>query len=171
LGKVKLLSPIDKMKTCPTCKQTYTDSELYFCLNDGEMLSATNAEPPPTVFMDAPRVTNQNWQGTQQNTNFQNQQMMPNQQFNRPVMVVGQNQTFPILSLVLGIVGLLGSCCQGGIPLGAAAIICGFLGIKNINANPQQFGGNSLAIGGIVCGIIALSISIVMLILMIISDA
>lgn len=159
------------MKTCPTCKQSYADNDLFFCLNDGEMLLDSNADNAPTIFMEAPRVTNQNWQGTQQNTNYQNQQILPNQQFNSPVLIIGQNQTLPTISLVLGIIGLLGSCCQGGIPLGLIAIICGYIGIKNINSNPQLYGGNNLAIGGIICGIIGFLISFGWLILMIISPS
>lgn len=159
------------MKTCPKCNQSYADAELYFCLNDGEMLSASNSEPPPTIFMDAPRITNQNWQGTNPNTNFQNQQLTPNQQFNSPMLVIGQNQTLPIISLVLGIIGLLSSCCWGGFPLGLIAIVCGYSGIRNINSNPQQYGGNNLAIGGIICGIVGFLVSFGMLVLIIISPA
>jgi hypothetical protein len=159
------------MKTCPACKQTYTDNELYFCLNDGEMLVAKTADTQPTIFMDAPRTTNQNWQGTPQNTNFQNRQVTPNQQFNSPVQIIGQNQTLPTISLILGIIGLLSSCCWGGFPLGLIAVILGYLGIRNVNSNPQQYGGNNLAIGGIICGIVGFLISFGMLILIIISPS
>jgi len=48
------------MKQCPTCKRTYSDSSLSFCLDDGALLSApfpTQAvggravDPPPTLAM------------------------------------------------------------------------------------------------------------------------
>ena len=48
------------MKQCPTCKRTYSDSSISFCLEDGALLSApfpTQAvggravEPPPTLVM------------------------------------------------------------------------------------------------------------------------
>src|SRR6476660_4676434 len=48
------------MKQCPTCKRTYSDSSLSFCLDDGALLSApfpTQAvggpavDPPPTLVM------------------------------------------------------------------------------------------------------------------------
>ncbi len=155
------------MKTCPKCNQTYTDAELYFCLNDGEMLVAANAEPSPTIFMDAPRITNQNWQGTNQNTNFQNQQLTPNHRFNSPMPVIGQNQTLPVISLVLGILSLF--CCYLGFPLGIIATVCGYLGIKNINSNPQLYGGNGLAIGGLICGIVGTLMGLGFIILVIIS--
>jgi Domain of unknown function (DUF4190) len=157
------------MKTCPACKQSYTDNDLNFCLNDGVMLVASNTEPPPTIFMDAPRSTNQNWQGTQQNTNFQNQQISPNQQFSQPMYMAGQNQTLPIVSLVLGILSLLLICCWGGIPFGIASIVTGYLGMRSIKSNPQLYSGNGLAIGGIVCGILSFLITFGMIILVIIT--
>ena len=51
------------MKQCPTCKRTYSDSSISFCLEDGALLSASfptqvneprSAEPPPTVKMELP---------------------------------------------------------------------------------------------------------------------
>ena len=47
------------MKICPTCRQTYTDDGLNFCLNDGAMLTAVSGQnsPPPTVFMTPPHQT------------------------------------------------------------------------------------------------------------------
>ena len=59
------------MKQCPRCSQTYSDDQLNFCLEDGELLTAYATEPPPTRYADdAPptvvlneaRVTNPaNW--------------------------------------------------------------------------------------------------------------
>jgi hypothetical protein len=47
------------MKSCPQCKQNYSDETLNFCLNDGAMLVQTfnQNQPPETVMMNAPRVT------------------------------------------------------------------------------------------------------------------
>jgi hypothetical protein len=58
------------MKSCPTCKRTYPDDNLAFCLMDGAVLSAPYdpAEPPrrpathgsmapPTEILNAPKVT------------------------------------------------------------------------------------------------------------------
>jgi len=56
------------MKQCPTCRRTYSDSTITFCLEDGSLLSAPfptadidakQAEPPPTLVMDPrePRPT------------------------------------------------------------------------------------------------------------------
>src|SRR4051812_38201305 len=60
------------MKQCPQCRQTYSDPDLNFCLDDGEMLTAfttepptgryADIEPPPTVLLNQPRVTSPtNW--------------------------------------------------------------------------------------------------------------
>jgi MFS family permease len=56
------------MKQCPTCKRTYSDSSMSFCLEDGALLSAPfptqavgvqAADPPPTLVMptDQPAPT------------------------------------------------------------------------------------------------------------------
>ena len=79
-----------------------------------------------------------------------------------------QNQTLPVVALVLGICSLLFMCCYGGIPFGGAALVLGFLGIKNANENPMQYGGRGLAIGGIVTGVISFLISIIFFIAIIV---
>jgi hypothetical protein len=99
-----------------------------------------------------PPAPDANWsnQGVGQNTPFQPP----------PISGGGQNQTLAIVSLVCGILGILLSfCCYGGIPLGIAAAIIGFLGMKNVNSNPESYGGKGMAIGGIVTGIIGFLIS------------
>jgi len=63
------------MKQCPRCKQTYSDENLNFCLEDGELLTVFGYEPPasryvdeppPTVMLNEARVTNPaNWPGSQ----------------------------------------------------------------------------------------------------------
>ena len=46
------------MKVCPRCQKTYTDDNLNFCLEDGSVLNAVNAAPPPpTNPMSEPRPT------------------------------------------------------------------------------------------------------------------
>jgi hypothetical protein len=59
------------------------------------------------------------------------------------------NQTLPIVSLVFGILSL---CCWVSPLTGIIALITGFLGMKNANSNPSQFGGKTLAIVGMVLG-------------------
>jgi len=48
------------MKICPSCRKTYHDDGLNFCLDDGSVLTVAAAEAPPTVMMQAPPPTNPN---------------------------------------------------------------------------------------------------------------
>jgi len=165
------------MKICSICNQTYVDDNLNYCLNDGGTLTAYNDDAPPTVMFDRARTTQENWGNYQQQPTWGNQplqqhQSQPpvsqNQPF-YPAQVQGQNQTLPTVALALGIFSLLFACCYGGIPFGAAALIVGFLGMKNIKDNPLEFGGRGLAIGGIVTGLIGLLFSLGLFLLVIIS--
>lgn len=45
------------MKICPTCRKTYADDNLNFCLEDGSVLTFGSNEPPATVMMSQPRPT------------------------------------------------------------------------------------------------------------------
>ena len=45
------------MKICPTCRKTYQDDNLNFCLEDGAVLTVASNEPPPTVMMGQSRPT------------------------------------------------------------------------------------------------------------------
>lgn len=45
------------MKICPTCRRTYDDDGLNFCLEDGSVLTLTSPEAAPTVVMNQPRTT------------------------------------------------------------------------------------------------------------------
>jgi hypothetical protein len=58
------------MKVCPRCQKTYTDDNLNFCLEDGSVLNAVNAAPPPPTNPIAERATQQQ----PQNWNVQPQQ-------------------------------------------------------------------------------------------------
>ncbi len=144
------------MKICPNCNQTYTDQTLNFCLNDGATLREMESEPPPTVFMDAPRKTNPNF--TDYDSNFgQQDQQIYQAPYSPPVLInPTQDQTLPIISLVLGVFCVVTICCHGGIPLGLAAVITGYLGMKNADQNPQKYGGRGMAIGGLVLGALGL---------------
>jgi len=45
------------MKICPTCRKTYADDNLNFCLEDGSVLTFSSSEPPATVMISQPRPT------------------------------------------------------------------------------------------------------------------
>lgn len=155
------------MKICPVCKQTYTDESLNFCLNDGATLNADN-DPPPTIFMDPPRSTNPNYTDFnsnfgQPNTDFNSNFGKPNQEiyqtpYSPPAVNNAQDQTLPIISLILGVVCFVLICCYGGsVPLGIGALITGYLGMKNVDQNPQKYGGKGMAIGGMILGAIGVA--------------
>ncbi len=81
---------------------------------------------------------------------WQNQEIGSNTPFQPPPAGVGSlNQTLPIISLILGIVSL---CCYISPITGTAALITGFLGMKNVKNDPANYGGKGLAIAGMVTG-------------------
>jgi hypothetical protein len=45
------------MKICPTCRRTYEDDGLNFCLEDGAVLTLAPGDAAPTVVMEQPRPT------------------------------------------------------------------------------------------------------------------
>lgn len=45
------------MKICPTCRRTYADDGLNFCLEDGSVLTLAPPDGAPTVVMEQPRPT------------------------------------------------------------------------------------------------------------------
>lgn len=78
--------------------------------------------------------------------------------FSPPAAGGGVNQTLPIISLVLGIASL---CCYISPLTGIAAIITGFIGMKNANNDPRNFGGKGLAIAGMITGGVFALLSII----------
>lgn len=81
---------------------------------------------------------------------WQNQQIAANAPFQAaPPNTAGENKILPIVSLVLGILSL---CCYMAPITGLAALVTGFLGLKNINNNPSVYGGKPFAIAGMVVG-------------------
>jgi hypothetical protein len=154
------------MKICPKCNQTYSDENLNFCLNDGEFLKQYGEDAPPTVMMDPTRVTNQGWRQeppvSEPISPWQSQPLNnQNQQFGVQNFVQKTDQTLPTVSLVLGILSFLLICCYGGFPLGLAAVVTGYLGMRNADSDPSRYGGRGLAIGGMVLGILSFLSSIV----------
>ena len=90
---------------------------------------------------------------------WQNQEIGQNTPFQPPAAGTGGvNQTLPIISLVLGIVSL---CCYISPVTGIAALITGYLGLKNVKNDPANYGGKGLAIAGMITGgILALVVSL-----------
>jgi hypothetical protein len=169
------------MKRCPNCGQTYSDPALNFCLADGELLSylspdapfdqvggSTRDDSPPTMVMDRSRVTDP--------TNWAPRSGLPAQWQDPSPAGAGRqypmgqyrarvtDQTLPTISLVLGIIACFLVCCTGGIWLGLPAAIVGFLGMRNVDKDPYNYGGRGMAIAGMVLGIITFLISTFILI-------
>ncbi len=164
------------MKKCPRCGQTYLDSAINFCLNDGELLSylAEDApktlfqnaptsfvdDSPPTEFLKSPRVTSEtNWPPQASPIQYQSpQQGLPLQQFAQYPTSLSPNQTLAIVSLGLGIGSMtIGWCCSMGLLLSPAALITGFIALSQIKKDPQRNSGRGFAIGGIVVGSVFLA--------------
>ncbi len=163
------------MKKCPRCGQTYTESAINFCLNDGELLSyladdapktvLQNAplsftdDSPPTEFLDRARVTSEtNWPPHASPIQYQSPQQDAQPIFSQYPMNVSPDQTLAIVSLGLGVGSMtVGWCCSLGLVLAPAAIIIGFISLSQIKKNPQTKGGRGFAIGGMVVGSIFLA--------------
>ncbi len=81
---------------------------------------------------------------------WQNKEIDANTPFQPPVAVPdGVNKTLPIVSLVLGIISL---CCYISPITGLVAVITGYLGMRNANNDPNNYGGKGLAIAGMITG-------------------
>jgi hypothetical protein len=124
----------------------------------------TYQEPPPMQFGSGQsqfdQANNQSFgnQPLQQNdwnpppapsAGWQDQGLGAQTPFQPPVAMQGQNQTLPIISLVFGILSV---CCYIGPITGIVALITGYLGMKNANADPNQYGGKGLAMAGMIVG-------------------
>lgn len=177
------------MKRCPRCNRIYSEDDLNFCLDDGELLQQysdeqptrplNQSDPPPTIMMDSPRVTNpigwdagQNigqplgqWQGNQPHT-------VPQTQFAGYPMTRSPNQTLAVVSLALGVGALtIGWCCYVGTALGPAAIVTGIIALVQIKNHPQLYTGRSFAIVGIVAGALYFAALFLIFIAAILSNA
>lgn len=163
------------MKICPRCSQTYADENQNFCLNDGELLQQYGDDAPPTIVLDPSRTTSpNNWQQYEVPQSsapapWQQSPQMQNHPFETPGFVQSADKTLPTISLVLGILSFLLVCCYGGFPLGVAAVITGFLGMRNADSNPLRYGGRGLAVGGMILGIVALLSSIVFILIAVVA--
>lgn len=168
------------MKTCPRCGQLYSDPDLNFCLNDGELLTQTQVSPdlgtssrpfaddaPPTIMMNDPRATNPTgWTGGTTPARYQvSPPSYQAPQFGMAHVSRSLDQTLPTVALVLGIFSLIFVCCYGGLWLGIPAAVVGFLGMRNSDRDPTRYGGRGLAIAGMVLGIVTLVISFLLLVL------
>lgn len=91
-------------------------------------------------------------------SNWQDQGLGANTPFQPPMSGAGQNQTLAIVSLILGIAGIV--FCQLTAPV---AIITGFMARKKAAQNPNEYGGAGLALGGMITGAIGTVILLLVL--------
>ena len=69
-------------------------------------------------------------------------------------------------ALVVGILSIPGACCcYSSIPLGIAAIIMGVMAMNKAKLSPESHGGRGMAMGGLVCGIVGIAMTILAFIL------
>ena len=162
------------MKVCPRCQKTYSDDTLNFCLDDGDLLTMMQPSPggyieePPTMVLDQARVTDPiSWaqpQTGQPPAKWTAPGPIARQQFGGLPIARRQDQTLATVSLCLGIASMtIGWCCSSGLLLGPAAIITGLIARSNIKKDPAKFGGNGLALGGIITGSVFIAIYVLII--------
>lgn len=118
------------MKICPTCRKTYADDNLNFCLEDGSVLTIASDDPPATVMMGQPRPTNPQPGFGQQplpNTMQSSYGSSPQQYSMQP-----PRKSSKAWLWVLGIVGIVLLLCGGGF---VGLIILGMQADKANNQN------------------------------------
>ncbi len=100
---------------------------------------------------------------------WQNQEIGSNTPFQPPPAGVGgQNKTLPIVSLILGILSV---CCYISPITGLIALITGYLGMKNVKDDPDNYGGRGLAMAGMITGGIFFLVGVVYWVLIILMYA
>ncbi|MEQ1764969.1 MAG: DUF4190 domain-containing protein, partial [Pyrinomonadaceae bacterium] len=150
-------------KTTPPIPSPFGDAPPPPTFNapDPEPPAFVQPEPPAPAFNpfehSAPEphapLAESNWTPTPaaQDQSWQNEPMQnPQYQPGSGISAGGQNQTLAIVSLVLGIAGLI--FC-GGLT-GPPAIITGIMAKKKATNNPAEYGGAGLALGGIITGVL-----------------
>ena len=75
-----------------------------------------------------------------------------------PAAAGGQSSTLAIVSLVIGILSL---CCGYTFIFPIIAIVLGFMARGKANSDPANYGGGGLALGGIICGFLALVVGVI----------
>jgi hypothetical protein len=170
------------MKRCPRCGQTYTDANINFCLNDGELLALFTDDPQtfvrrdrpagtddaaPTEFFHPPRVTHESpWTGTSPDRWTSPLVQTPPQQFAQFPPAGITSKSLATVSLVFGLLSItLGWCCSTGLLLGPAALVTGLIALSQIKKDPHRFGGKGMAIAGIATGGLFLAAYILFIIL------
>lgn len=118
------------MKICPTCRKTYADDNLNFCLEDGSVLTFASNEPPATVMMSQPRPTDPTTAfPSTPNTGIQS---TFGQQAPQPYTMQQPKKSSKAWLWIVGIVGIILLLCGGG-----------FAGLVLIGMNADRGQSNS----------------------------
>ena len=88
---------------------------------------------------------------------WQDQGLGANTPFQPPASGIGQDTTLAIVSLVLGIVSFV---CSLSLLASVPAVITGFMHRNNVKNNPNQYGGDGLALAGMIIGAINVVLSV-----------
>ncbi len=174
------------MKKCPKCGRSYSDKDLNFCYDDGELLSHLASDrpdsiyseklsyaddPPPTEFMVAGRITLETeWPQAPPMVVKEKQTAANSPIFSQFPTHIVPNQTLAVVSLCLGVGSVtVGWCCSSGFALSPAAIVVGFIALNQIKKDPERYTGRGMAIGGIVTAAIFLAIYFVIIMIYLIA--
>jgi len=121
------------MKICPTCRKTYADDNLNFCLEDGSVLTFASNEPPATVMMSQPRPTDPT-------------PAFPSTQSQGVQSTYGQQQPYSLQQQpkksskawlwIVGIVGIIVLLCGGGF---AGLVFIGMQADRNQGNNGSTY--------------------------------
>ncbi|MCA1609140.1 MAG: hypothetical protein LC730_06765, partial [Acidobacteria bacterium] len=144
------------MRRCLRCGQEYTDTDINFCFNDGELLREMADEPrqgraaedsPPTLVIDSPRIPNHGgWPQSPPTPGWEDAAVATrNPSFIPATYGHGNDKTLPTIALWLGLASCVFVCCYGGIWLGIPAAVVGFVGLRNVDTNPSRYTGRGMA--------------------------
>jgi len=139
-------SPFDMPKPAaqeppPPSFQDYKEPEPVFQQSaGGSPFDQPSAPPPGPADWNPPAVPDAGWQNPPAVSSGAQ----------APAAAKGPNQTLAIISLVLGILGII--FCSG--LTGPIAFIMGIMARRKAARNPAQYGGSGLALGGIITGVI-----------------
>lgn len=99
------------MKICPTCRKTYQDDNLNFCLEDGSVLTVATNDPPATVMMGQPRPTDPNPGFAPPPT----QPVIQSSYGNQGAYAQPPKKSSKSWLLIVGVLGVLLLLCGGGV--------------------------------------------------------
>lgn len=119
---------IKTMKICPTCRKTYTDDGLNFCLDDGSVLQFAGTDAPDTVMIQQPLPTEPNAMGMNQPSINSTWQQTP--QYSMQPQKSSKSWMW-----IVGVIGVVLLLCGGG--------IVGFFALALMNADPVVDNNNN----------------------------